>query len=359
MKICVYAIAKNEEQFVQRWVASMQEADDIYVLDTGSTDQTVPLLQKFGVHVKSEVIVPWRFDVARNQSLDMVDDDADICICTDLDEVFEPGWRAEIEKYWTTDITRARYPYHWRLDEQGNPMISFYIEKTHSRHGYLWHHPVHEVLKCILPEEKTITIDTISVKHYPDQTKSRSSYLPLLELSVKEDPEDDRNMHYLGREYMYYERWEEAIATLKKHLSLKSALWKDERAASMRFIARSYQHLKKYDKAREWLTKAIAEAPHLRDAFIERALLEYQLQEYEAVEIFCFRALEIKTHQKTYINEIFSWDGTVYDLLAISAYELGRYAQALYFVDLALEYAPRDTRLLKNRQIFKEKESQL
>ena len=79
------------------------------------------------------------------------------------------------------------------------------------------------------------------MNHYPDKTKSRSSYLTLLELSVEEDPEDDRNMHYLGREYMYYSKWDECIKTLKKHLELKSATWKDERAASMSFIARSYK----------------------------------------------------------------------------------------------------------------------
>ena len=33
-KICVYAICKNESQFVDRWVDSMQEADEIVVLDT-------------------------------------------------------------------------------------------------------------------------------------------------------------------------------------------------------------------------------------------------------------------------------------------------------------------------------------
>lgn len=41
MKICVYAIAKNEEQFVDRWMDSMREADWVCVLDTGSTDRTV------------------------------------------------------------------------------------------------------------------------------------------------------------------------------------------------------------------------------------------------------------------------------------------------------------------------------
>ena len=41
MRICVYAIAKNEEQFVDRWMASMSEADWVCVLDTGSADRTV------------------------------------------------------------------------------------------------------------------------------------------------------------------------------------------------------------------------------------------------------------------------------------------------------------------------------
>lgn len=36
MKIYVYAIARDEEKFAERWMTSMSEADGIYVLDTGS-----------------------------------------------------------------------------------------------------------------------------------------------------------------------------------------------------------------------------------------------------------------------------------------------------------------------------------
>lgn len=51
-KVCVYAICKNEEKFINRWVESMKEADEIYVLDTGSTDNSRKLLKKLGVNVK-------------------------------------------------------------------------------------------------------------------------------------------------------------------------------------------------------------------------------------------------------------------------------------------------------------------
>ena len=82
-------------------------------------------------------------------------------------------------------------------------------------------------------------------------------------------------MHYLGREYMYHQKWNECIDTLIKHLSLPSAIWKDERAASMRYIARAYKNLNRIEESRMWLDKAIKEAPYLRDAYVERAILEY------------------------------------------------------------------------------------
>lgn len=355
LKICVYAISKNEEKFVKRWFESMKEADEIYVLDTGSTDNTVKELKKLGVNVKQEIISPWRFDVARNKSLALVPDDTDICICTDLDEVLVKGWRKELEKYWTKETTDARYNYNWSLDENNIPKVNFYIEKMHSKKDHIWTHPVHEVLTYTGTNKKMLTIDTITVNHYPDDKKSRSSYLPLLELSVKEDPKDDRNMHYLGREYMFNSRWDECIKTLKRHLSLPKATWKDERAASMRFIARSYKAKKDFKNSKIWYHKAINEAPYLRDAYVERALLAYEENNYKDIEKYCLKALQIKSHEKVYINETFSWDNTIYDLLSISYYYQKKYLLSLYFIDLAISMNPKDQRLINNKILIEEK----
>ena len=355
-KICVYAISKNEEKFVERWFNSMKEADEIYVLDTGSTDETVKKLKEFGVKVKIEKIDPWRFDVARNKSLELVPLDCDICVCTDLDEVFKPGWRNELENTWKDSTTRLAYNYNWLLDENNNPKVNFYIEKIHNRFDYKWSHPVHEVLTYIgNKKEKKIYTNNITVNHYPDNTKSRSSYLPLLELSVKENPTDDRNMHYLGREYMYYRKWNKSIDTLIRHLKLPTATWKDERCASMRFIARCYKNLNRIDEARMWLDKAIKEAPYLRDPYVERALLEYNENNFYEVEHFCLEALNIKTHQKTYINETFSWDYTIYDLLSISYYYLKDYKKSFKYINKAIEMNPNNERLINNKVLIENK----
>lgn len=331
----------------------MKEADAIYVLDTGSTDNTVNILQELGVNVKTETINPWRFDIARNKSLDFVPEDADICICTDLDEVFEEGWREKLEKNWNNN-TRAEYTYNWALDKNNNPIVTFYISKIHSRKNYKWTHPVHEVLTYTGKEkENIVTIDNIVLNHYPDSTKSRSSYLPLLELSVKEDPEDDRNMHYLGREYMYYNKNDEAIETLKKHLTLKTATWKDERCASMRFIARCYSRKNDIENAVIWYDKAIKEAPHLRDPYVEKALLIYNQKKYNEVIYLCNKALDIKQKQKTYINEVFSYDHTIYDLLSLCYYYKNEKELALYYINKAIEKSPDIKRLQDNKLLIK------
>lgn len=45
-KIAVYTICKNESDYVDKFMESMIEADAVYVLDTGSTDDTVEKLRK-------------------------------------------------------------------------------------------------------------------------------------------------------------------------------------------------------------------------------------------------------------------------------------------------------------------------
>lgn len=353
MKVCVYAISKNEEKFVERWYESMKEADEIYVLDTGSEDDTVKLLKEKGVSVSEEVISPWRFDVARNKSLELVPKDTDICVCTDLDEVFNSGWRKILEDNYVKG-SRVNYTYNWHINDKGVADVTFLLNNIHPRENYFWCHPVHEVLTSD-KEENVITLKNIVLDHYPDNTKSRSSYLPLLELSVKEDPDDDRNMHYLGREYMYYGMWEECINTLKKHLNLKSAKWNLERAASMRFIARSYTNLNNLVEAEFWYKLAIKESLNSREGYVELGMLYYSEKRWLDSIFYLLKALTIKEKDLIYINEVFCWDSTIDDLLSINYYNIELYDLALFHINKALKYDKNNKRLLDNKKLIESK----
>ncbi len=357
MKIAVYTICKNEEKFVDRWINSMAEADGIFVLDTGSTDNTAEKLKSRGAFVTVQKISPWRFDVARNLSLALVPEDYDICICTDLDEVFEHGWRSKLEDAWHEKVAQARYRYTWSYNPDGSEGVVFFGEKIHSRKGYKWVHPVHEVLKWIGDgnEGQKITVEDIHLCHYPDNNKPRSQYLPLLELSLKEEPNDDRCAHYLGREYMFYRRWDDCISTLKRHLSMPNATWKDERAASMRYIAKSYLNKGQRNEAINWYLKAIAEAPHLREAYIELANMLYEDKNWEGVIYFTGCALQIKERPLSYICEAAPWGSLPHDLRAIAYYNLGKFDLSLKEAKHALSFEPDNERLKGNVRIIGKK----
>lgn len=355
-KVCVYAICKNEEQFVERWMNSMSEADEVFVLDTGSSDNTVELLKSAGANVTVEAIKPWRFDVARNRSLELVPEDADILVCTDLDELFEPGWREKIENAWDEDISCIKYRYAWSFNPDGSEGGVFGIEKIHANGVFRWEHPVHEILKYYGDKPyNSVYVEGVQLNHYPDQTKSRSQYLPLLELAIEEKPYDDRDMHYLGREYMFNEMWDEAILTLQQHLHLPTSTWTEERCASMRFIARSYVAKGDFIHARSWFYRAVAEAPHLREPYIDFADMLYKIQDWEGVIYMCLEALKIKERSLNYICDAEPWGNKPYDLLSLAYYYTDRYDESLDAAKKANEISPTDQRIQDNIKLILKK----
>lgn len=355
MKLVVYAICKNERKFVDRWMASMGEADQVCVLDTGSTDGTPQRLRELGARVEVEEITPWRFDVARNRSLEMVPLDADLCVCTDLDEVFQPGWRTQVESAWTEGVDQLRYRYTWNFLPDGREGIVFWSEKIHRRWGCRWVNPVHEVLQFDGPPPKVREAAGVRLEHHADHTKSRGQYLSLLELAVAEDPTNDRNVHYLGREYYFYRRWEESIATLKRHLSLPTATWADERCASMRLIAKDYLALEMEGEAQRWILRAVGEAPHLREPWLDLADLAYRREDWHGVLWATGQALSITRRPRTYISEAASWGEHPWDLASLGYFYTGQYPKALEAAQKALALAPENPRIQRNCQLMEEK----
>lgn len=356
-RVCVYAICKNEGKFVEKWMQSMSEADGIYVLDTGSEDGTPEKLRALGAIVQEEKITPWRFDTARNRSLELLPEDVDICVCTDLDESFRPGWREKVEAAWALGAQQIRYRYVWNFQPDGSEGYVFWIDKIHARKGFSWVNPVHEVLRYAGPGvPQSRFAEGVCLDHRADPTKSRGQYLGLLELAVQEDPQNDRNMHYLGREYMFYRKWDKCIETLQRHLQMPNARWADERSASMRYIARAYAAKGEGDLARNWFLRAIAEAPHLREPYLDFARFLNEIGDSEGVAWLTAQALAIVERPKSYICEGDAWGYLPHDLRALACYHLAERnyaAEALQEGERAAELGPWVERLKTNLPFYR------
>ena len=134
LKICVYAICRNEEWCVDRFLDAAKDADLIQIADTGSTDGTIERIKEWAarndcrakVQLDHIWIKPWRFDHARTAGLALIPPDMDVCMSVDLDEVLQPGWRQEIERLWVPgQTTRMGYMYDWGMGHV------FFLQQDH------------------------------------------------------------------------------------------------------------------------------------------------------------------------------------------------------------------------------------
>lgn len=333
MKIAVYGITKNEKPLLETAIASAKEADVILFGDTGSTDGTVDLPNVHPIHVS-----PWRFDDARNAVLALLPKDVDVCVALDSDEVLAKGWREEIETQWKPNTTIMRYMYDW------NSGVVFHQAKIHARSGYRWVSPCHETLTYYGPgDEVWAYTEKFLMYHYPDNTKPRSSYLPLLRMGYKENPHIPRNVLYYGREVFF--AWlhtkedkfrEEATRALNEYLEMKG------RFVYPAEVAYAYRILGKMNGDEEAFKKAIENAPTHRCPYVWYAAWLYSQRRFKDAERNLDKAIRIQDRTTDYMVDPHCWDGYPSHLMSWCWWHLGDKDKALTWGQLAIGFEPNN-----------------
>jgi tetratricopeptide (TPR) repeat protein len=191
------------------------------------------------------------------------------------------------------------------------------------------------------------------VTHHPDPTKSRSQYLDLLKVAVKEDKDCPRNAFYYARELTYYGHHKEGIEALNRYLALPDAVWTTERCYAMRLLGKCYEELGD-ERAVKWYRMAVAECPETREPWMDLAMYAYRKSLWAECYGAAISALNITDKQINYTMDPMVWTERPYDLASIAAFRLGFKDQAIEFCKKALEFAPTDNRLLSNLELMNE-----
>lgn len=335
MKVGIYALAKNESANVAAWESSCREADVRVVTDTGSTDDTVALLEAAGVTVARGVVVPWRWDDAHNLSLHHLPADVDVAIRLDLDEVLDPGWRQALEAAWTDATGRLRYTYHWSHD------VRFLSDRIHRRRGYRWQGATHEGLVCWSGDEvQTYSADLV-VRHHRQPGKRHSTDLSLLQQAVRENPLDARMHWYLARE-LDYAGDPGAAAAWRHYLTLAGGS-PTERAYACRCLAKLEP-----DRLKKHLLAAILESPSEPEAFFSFAQLAWDMADAVSALYYARQATACLPAAQTHASDPRAYGPDPADLGCTAAWRIGLYEEALEFASEALRRAPGDERLQRN-----------
>lgn len=334
MKIAVYAICKNEEKFIERFCKSAADADLIVIADTGSNDNTISIAKDYGAVIHNISISPWRFDKARDTALALVPSDYDICVSLDIDEVLEPGWREEVERVWSKNTTILEYMYEWA------PGIIFPYIKIHSRHGYFWNGPCHEIPKADprLTEVYAYT-DKVLVTHLPDLSKDRSQYLSLSRVAKIEDNFGSPFGLYLcGWEFTRHKQWKEAIDAFMYYLITYKQACRFERSRVMQLLAKCHEELG--NEAEHWYIFATKEAPDAREPWCELAKYYLKVENYSAAYNAAITALTITVRERNHTINPNAWAEVPHHCAALASWHLGKLYDALKHCEDAVREAP-------------------
>lgn len=106
--LTIGVLAKNEAHQIERCLRSAAFADEIIVVDSGSTDDTVEIAQRLGA--KTHVYADWQgFAVQRNRLLSHAT--SDYIFFLDADEEISPLLKAEIQA-----AVRSGQPAVWKIE---------------------------------------------------------------------------------------------------------------------------------------------------------------------------------------------------------------------------------------------------
>jgi len=348
MKVAVYTIALNEAAHAERWANSAADADYRIVADTGSTDGTVERLEALGVVVHRIAIRPWRFDLARNAAMALIPADVDVCCTMDMDRYLEPGWRPALEAAWTADTTAICNRVAYRA-AVGDPTIlrGWSAKNFHHRSGYRFRRPVHEALFSSGPEVVRDCPEIVMSEVQDHGKDTRRQYMPLMELAHAEDPDDGQICFWLGRDYMYAGRFEEAAPLFDRYLALPTSTWGEERSEAMRYLARIQP-----DRKMHWLERARLEAPHRREIWLDIAEHLHSAGDWQNLFWACANGLQKTRRTNSYLDDSHCWGSRLHDLGAIAAWRLNVMELAVDWGRAALDLEPANGRLQSNLDFF-------
>ena len=258
-------IVKNEQEMLERCLKTVKDADEIVVCDTGSTDKTIEIAQKYTDKVYTDFVWCDHFGKARQHSKDKCT--GDWIITVDADERL------------MTDFTHVREVIE-QADKEGHVFVNVHVrgEGTKSENMFpriyknvpevTWHGPAHNYLsyngKLV---GKSYNSDIVIEYGYsPAHKKDPDRTLRILRSAVKENPELVRERFYLAREYFYRKNWGMCLKNLDEYIPKSHFI--GERNDAWMMKAYCYSGLKKYKEACESALQALMYNANFKEALI-------------------------------------------------------------------------------------------
>lgn len=351
--ISVCMIVKDEEDVLETALESIKDiADEIIIVDTGSTDQTKDIAKKYTDHIYD---FQWCDDFSKARNYSFSQATQDYCMWLDADDILlekDQKDLLELKNTLPSKTSVVMMKYNVDFDNDGNPLLTYYRERLLRRQDqFTWEGFVHE---AITPHGEIIYSD-ITVTHWKRKNhtdRNLNIYQKKMNEYIVFSP---REMFYYARELYYHEYYDQAIEMFKKFLETKKG-WKENNISACLFLGYCYHYQKDQQKAIDWLLKSFYyDIPRaeiccvLAQYFYECACYEQAIY-WNKIALTCQR----QDQSGAFISPD-CYDYIPYMQLCVCYDALGNHEKAHYYNEMAGECKPNNPSYLYNKQYFEKR----
>lgn len=346
-------MVKDEAKNIRKTILSLwNKIDGLVILDTGSTDDTISIIQT----ICEEIYLPLYlfeepfvdFSTSRNKMLDFAQEQtsADYILCMDAnDELRENdlrGYLSNLENNYNSFLLNLE----WKDQDKMCQHKSIRMVKNNGKYRYKY--PVHE---CLCPARDEVEnnheipedVLTLYQNRDDDDPEKRNRYGKDVEILLREyneHPTDTRIVYYLAQSYYFNNQYTDAIVYYKKRLELADIRKNEETLQSYIHIGRCFVYgNNNWEEAMGWFWRAHCYGAFTIDPIIyiaEQFLAEKRsLEAYHLINMVI--NAEFPNTLKLNVDPI-SYHFTRHYLMALASYDISKYNEAVTNASVAIKY---------------------
>lgn len=349
LSLCM--IVKNEHDTLARCLDCIKDiADEIIIVDTGSTDGTKEIALKYTDKVYD---FKWCYDFAKARNFSFSKATKDYIMWLDADDVILEKDREKLKilkKILTPDIDMVLLKYNLNLDENGVPALSFYRERILKRSkNFKWISPIHEVIPRngkVLREDIAITHKKL---HPSDPKRNITIFEKMKEKGLRLDA---RQTFYYARELMYAKRYDDSIKEYAKLFENPDA-WVENKISACLDLYLIYSDLNNESLALASLFKSFEYDVPRAEACCKLGQYFISKKNYTLAVYWLKQALNNKYDISSggFFTKDY-YDFIPYIQLCVCYYYLGNIALAIEYNELAGSIKPNNESYLNNKTFF-------